>query len=62
MSGGLPKVYLELAKEENTSWYRSKDRIPITNPFVGGGYMSNKKWPLIEEFILKHSHSRDLQF
>ena len=62
MSGGMSNSYLELAKEENTAWYRSKKRIPINNPFVGGGYMSNKKWPLIEAFILKHCHSGDLQF
>ena len=62
ISEGLSNVYLEWFKEANTSWYRSKDRIPINNPFVGGGYMSNKKWPLIEEFILKNSNSEDLKF
>ena len=62
MSGGMNKVYLGWAKDAGTAWYKSKERIPVNNPFVGGGYMSNKKWPLIEEFILKNSHSRDFQF
>ena len=41
--------YLELAKEAGTAWYRSKETVPIHDPFVGGGFLSNKKWPLIEE-------------
>ena len=30
------------------TYYRSKETIPINDPFVGGGYLSNKKWPLNE--------------
>ena len=40
------KSYSEKSK---IGWYRSKEPIPIKHPFVGGGYISNKKWPLIEE-------------
>ena len=40
---------LEWAKEAGTAWYRSKETVPIHDPFVGGGFLSNKKWPLIEE-------------
>ena len=39
---------LEWAKEAGTAWYRSKEPLPIDHPFVGDGYLSNKKWPLIE--------------
>ena len=49
MAGFLYKYELELAKEEGTAWYRSKEPVPIIHPFVGGGYLSNKKWPLNEE-------------
>ena len=42
---------LKWAIESGKDWYRSKEPVPITNPFVGGGYLSNKKWPLIEECI-----------
>ena len=38
-----------MAKEKGTAWYKSKERVPTNFPFVGGGYLSNKKWPLIEE-------------
>ena len=34
--------------ESNFTWHRSKEPIPINEGFVGGGYMSNKKWPLLE--------------
>ena len=43
----------DMAKEKGTAWYRSKERVPITFPFVGDGYLSNKKWPLIEGSISK---------
>ena len=49
MAGLLYKDELELAKAAGTAWYRSKESVPIKHPFVGGGYLSNKKWPLIEE-------------
>ena len=39
---------LKWAREAGTAWYRSKETIPIIHPFVGGGYLSNKKWPLNE--------------
>ena len=45
-------VFIEEEKYSEKSgigWYRSKEPIPIKHPFVGGGYISNKKWPLIEE-------------
>ena len=37
------------SEKSRIGWYRSKEPIPLKNPFVGGGYISNKKWPLIEE-------------
>ena len=39
----------ERAKGKGPAWYRSKKPLPLAHPFVGGGYLSNKKWPLIEE-------------
>ena len=42
---------LQWAREAGTAWYRSKETIPLYHPFVGGGYLSNKKWPLNEENI-----------
>ena len=46
---------LELGKKHNSGrgWYRSKERAPINHPFVGGGYLSNKKWPLTEVKVLQ---------
>ena len=42
----------DLAKVFGTHWYRSKEQFtPFLQPFVGGGYLSNKKWPLNEECI-----------
>ena len=38
----------EYSEKSGIGWYKSKDPIPIKHPFVGGGYISNKKWPLIE--------------
>ena len=49
MSSQLIKLELDWAKEAGTAWYRSKGPVPLDHPFVGGGYLSNKKWPLIEE-------------
>ena len=49
MSSKLIKLELDWAKEAGTAWYRSKGPVPLDHPFVGGGYLSNKKWPLIEE-------------
>ena len=36
-------------RELRYNWYRSRDTMPGKPAYVGGGYMSNKKWPLIEE-------------
>ena len=36
-------------RQMNLNWHRSKDTMPGKPAYVGGGYMSNKKWPLIEE-------------
>ena len=42
----------DLAKVFGTHWYRSKEQFtPFLQPFVGGGYLSNKKWPLNEGCI-----------
>ena len=45
----LEEEQLELAKKMESAWYRSTEPIPLKHPFVGDGYLSNKKWPLIEE-------------
>ena len=57
MASLLFEFYLKWAKELGTAWYRSKEPIPIVHPFVGDGYLSNKKWPLIEECTKKNSLS-----
>ena len=49
MTGGVFSGYQEMAKAAGKAWYRSKETVPIQDPFVGGGFLSNKKWPLIEE-------------
>ena len=49
IAGGLTKSDLKQAKELGAAWYRSKEQVPIKHNFVGDGYLSNKKWPLIEE-------------
>ena len=38
---------LEWAKDYNTRWYRSKEKLTGDNPF--GSFMLNKKWTLEEE-------------
>ena len=48
--GSLIPLELKWAKDAGTAWYRSKEPVPINHPFVGDGYLSNKKWPLIEEY------------
>ena len=48
-TGYMMEDYLEWAKAAGTAWYRSQEPVPVNHPFVGGGYLSNKKWPLIEE-------------
>ena len=45
----ITKMELDMAKEKGTAWHRSQERVPINFPFVGVGYLSNKKWPLNEE-------------
>ena len=52
LTGGVFSNYQKMAKEAGTAWYRSKETVPIHDPFVGGGFLSNKKWPLIEECTL----------
>ena len=40
-----------LAREAGAAWYRSKNPLQLSSvhyPFVGDGYLSNKKWPLNE--------------
>ena len=49
MTGSVFSGYQEMAKNAGKAWYRSKETVPIQDPFVGGGFLSNKKWPLIEE-------------
>ena len=42
----IPYLYERDLKYKN--WYRSKETVPVGSAFVGGGFLSNKKWPLIE--------------
>ena len=49
--GYLKDYELEWAKEQSTAWYRSKERVPIKEGFLGGGPISNKKWPLNENLL-----------
>ena len=51
MKGNLEQFEEEWAEEAGYAWYRSKEPVPIYHSFVGGGYLSNKKWPLNEECI-----------
>ena len=37
------------ALSKNTSWYRSRDQVPVDHIFLGGGPLSSKQWPLNEE-------------
>ena len=62
MSGGFYTNELKWAREAGTAWYRSKEPVPIDHPFVGGGYLSNKKWPLNEGNTIFISYSLLLQF
>ena len=39
---------LDYAKDYNTRWYRSKDKLGGDNPFAS--YMMNKKWTKEEQF------------
>ena len=48
MFPSLFDVDIEWANELGTVWYRSRQPAPVKHPFVGGGYLANKKWPLIE--------------
>ena len=44
----INSFFIDTANEKGVDWYRSKEQVPINFPFVGDGYLSNKKWPLIE--------------
>ena len=48
MKSNLEQFEEEWAEEAGYAWYRSKEPVPIYHSFVGGGYLSNKKWPLNE--------------
>ena len=52
MHSALLDDELDWAREAGTAWYRSKETVPIKLPFVGGGYLSNKKWPLTEGYTI----------
>ena len=56
MDNVLYKKELEWAREAGTAWYRSKKPVPTFDAFVGGGYLSNKKWPLNEGNMLIHNN------
>ena len=47
--GGFLSDEYDWAEELGTAWYRSKEKVPISYAFLGGGALSSKKWPLIEE-------------
>ena len=48
--------------ESNFTWHRSKEPIPVNEGFVGGGYMSNKKWPLNEVRDILSTHLIPIHF
>ena len=51
--GGTDHSQDYFATDAGSHWYRSKEQFtPFEPPFVGGGYMSNKMWPLNEVCIL----------
>ena len=47
--GRISDSDVKWARDIGTAWYRSKESVPTHPHFVGDGYLSNKKWPLIEE-------------
>ena len=55
--GRISDSDVKWARDIGTAWYRSKESVPTHPHFVGDGYLSNKKWPLIEEstFFLYYS-------
>ena len=55
MVGSLTLEELERAKGKGPAWYRSKKPLPLAHPFVGGGYLSNKKWPLNEGMLISYT-------
>ena len=59
MKGNLEQYEEEWAEEAGYAWYRSKEPVPIYHSFVGGGYLSNKKWPLNEGNTLMQSVSQN---
>ena len=59
MIGSLMPQDYDTAKEMGTAWYRSKEIVPIFNAFVGGGYLSNKKWTLTEASARYNNDSYD---
>ena len=47
MSPGLADHDFEIARRAGTA-YVTGETVPVNHPFLGGGFLSNKKWPLNE--------------
>ena len=47
MSPGLADYDFDIARDRGTA-YVTGEIVPVNHPFLGGGFLSNKKWPLNE--------------
>ena len=45
MSTGLQAADFDIAARQGHA-YVTGERVPVNHPFLGGGFLSNKKWPL----------------
>ena len=49
MEHDLQAADFALASEHYGTAYVTGEVVPVNHPFLGGGFLSNKKWPLNEE-------------
>ena len=48
MEHDLQAADFALASEHYGTAYVTGEVVPVNHPFLGGGFLSNKKWPLNE--------------
>ena len=48
MEHDLQSADFALASEHYGTAYVTGEVVPVNHPFLGGGFLSNKKWPLNE--------------